>query len=303
VKPIVTTDQDVIELVRATLDVAGVDGTVHARKIGGPEEFALAADQPVVSASTFKVFVLLEFACRVAEGTLSATTRIRVTPEERTMGPTGLSVLLDDVEMTARDLAVLMMQISDNTATDVVQRLVGTEAVGRRIASLGLTRSVIEHDCRSLLAMLFDELGGDPKALSGDALAQAVAASPTLRAECGNRTTAREMTTLLDLIWRDEAGPAEACAEVRRVMGMQHAPHRLATAYVDGPVISAKTGTLFGGVRNEVGVIDFGEHQQYAVAVFLQAHSNELRNAVADRAIGDVARIVVDHLRAAPRNS
>jgi beta-lactamase class A len=32
------------------------------------------------------------------------------------------------------------------------------------------------------------------------------------------RTTAREMATLLRLIWRDEASPAQACAQVRQLM-------------------------------------------------------------------------------------
>jgi beta-lactamase class A len=291
--------------VRAALEAADADGAVHARRIGGGPRFGLEPDRPVPSASTFKVLVLLEFACQVAAGALSPTTRVRVPADERTTGPTGLSVLRDDVEMSARDLAVLMMQISDNTATDVVQHLVGTTAVARRVAALGLTATVVEHDCQELLDLLVDELGGAPDALEGlDALpaderARVFAASPSLRAERGNRTTAREMTAVLEQIWRDEAGPAQACAEVRRVMGLQHAPHRLSTAYGDGPVISGKTGTLVGGVRNEVGVIDFGDGEQYAVAVFLRGRSHERRDAAADRAIGAVARIVVDGLRGA----
>jgi beta-lactamase class A len=293
---------DPAERVRAVLEAADADGAVHVRRIGGTQRFALAADRPVPSASVFKILVLLEFACQVAAGTLSPTTRIRVPAGEHTMGPTGLSVLRDDVEMSARDLAVLMMQISDNTATDVVQRLVGTASVARRVAALGLTATVVEHDCRDLLALLVDELGGDPDvldtlhALDVDERARVLAVSPSLRAECGNRTTAREMTALLELIWRDEAGPARACAETRRVMGLQHAPHRLSTAYGDGPVISGKTGTLVG-VRNEVGVIDFGEGEQYAVAVFLRGRAHAHRDPAVDRAIGQVARIVVDALR------
>lgn len=46
-----------------TLALAGMDGSVHAREIGGPGQLELNADQTVPSASTFKVLVLLEFAC------------------------------------------------------------------------------------------------------------------------------------------------------------------------------------------------------------------------------------------------
>jgi beta-lactamase class A len=153
--------------------------------------------------------------------------------------------------------------------------------------------------------MLLAELGGDVDALDPAELAAALAASPSLTAVRGNRTTPREMTRLLDLVWTDRAGPPEACAEVRRVMGLQHAPHRLATAYLggprsgwaDGPVISGKTGTLYGGLRSEVGVIDFDGEERYAVAVYVRASSLAMRNAAADRVIGDVARIAVDSLR------
>jgi hypothetical protein len=157
----------------------------------------------VASASTYKVLVLLELACQVAEGRVSPTGRLRVPPGERTLGPTGLSVLQDDVELSVRDLALLMMQISDNTATDVVQRLVGTEAIGRRLEGLGLHRTVVESDCAGLLAMLRDELGGDVDALDPAELVAALAASPSLNAVRGNRTTPREMTRLLDLVWTD----------------------------------------------------------------------------------------------------
>jgi beta-lactamase class A len=303
------TASDTVAEIADTLRRAGVDAAVHARALGaageGARQVGLAADQPVASASTYKVLVLLELACQVAEGRVSPTSRLRVPPEERTLGPTGLSVLQDDVELSVRDLALLMMQISDNTATDVVQRLVGTEAIGRRLEALGLHRTVVESDCAGLLAMLLDELGGDVDALDPAELAAALAASPSLNAVRGNRTTPREMTRLLDLVWTDRAGPPEACAEVRRVMGLQHAPHRLATAYLggprsgwaDGPVISGKTGTLYGGLRSEVGVVDFDGEERYAVAVYVRATSLAMRNAAADRVIGDVARIAVDSLR------
>jgi hypothetical protein len=45
------------------------------------------------------------------------------------------------------------------------------------------------------------------------------------------RTTAREMAVLLRLIRRDEAGPAEACAQVRRMMARQ-SPGRLRACWV-----------------------------------------------------------------------
>jgi Beta-lactamase enzyme family len=63
------------------------------------------------------------------------------------------------------------------------------------------------------------------------------------------------MATLLRLIWRDEAGPAEACAQVRRMMARQVTRQRLALGFPRAGVqVAAKSGSLLGVIRNEVGV-------------------------------------------------
>jgi beta-lactamase class A len=289
---------ELLDEVRAAFDRAGATGAVHARPVDAPgPELAVDADAVQVAASTYKIAVLLEVACQAADGQLDPTRRIRIPVDRHSLGINGIATFLDDVEMSVRDLAMLMMQISDNTATDVVQDVVGTDRVSARLAALGLTGTTIRTDCRGLIEGITEELGGDPLNLPEDELRAALLASPALAGRTGNTTTARDMTTLLSMIWRDEAGPAEACAQVRRVMQAQFAPHRLSTAYRDGPVIAGKTGTFFGGVRNEVGVVDFGGGERFAVAVFLRQRHNDLRDGRADAAIGAAARLMVDHLR------
>ncbi|WP_165974810.1 serine hydrolase [Nonomuraea deserti] len=286
-----------IEQAREALAAAGATGTFHARHVGGGAELALDADAVQVAASTYKVAVLLEVACQAVAGELSLTRRVRVPGDVRSPGPSGISSMLDEVELSVRDLALLMMQVSDNTATDVLQEIVGTARIAARLDALGIRDTTVRLDCAGLIAEIIDDLDGDPLNEDRDALGAAVAASPALAGTTGNTTTARDMTTLLSLIWRDEAGPPEACEEVRRVMLQQYAPHRLSTAYRDGPKIAGKTGTFYGGVRNEVGVVDFGDGEEYAVAIFLRQHEFDLRDGRADAAIGAVARLLVDHLR------
>ncbi|NYH82002.1 serine hydrolase [Actinopolymorpha cephalotaxi] len=278
---------------------AHADAALHARSIFGAGEVGLDADRRSAAASTYKVAVLLEVACQTAEGRIGAADRIRVPSDRRTTGPTGISILNDDVEMSVRDLAMLMIHVSDNTATDVLHELVGHEAVTARLRALGLTDTSFELDCHHLIAALLDELGDDRDALTPEELAERFRRSPSLRGERGNTTTPRDMTSLLSAVWRDEAGPPEACSEVRRVMGHQFAPHRLSTAYPNGPSVSGKTGTLFGGIRSEVGVVDFGGGEAYAVAVYLRGHRVARRDPDADRAIGRVARLAIDAIREA----
>lgn len=292
---------------------AQVDVRVHARSLDGTREWGLEPNSICVTASTYKVAVLLELACQYDEGRLSPTQRVRVSHDTRSVGPTGISSMVDDVELSLRDLALLMMQVSDNTATDVVQELVGTERISVRLAGLGLADTTIRLDCAGLVAEAIADLGGtlspseaegiknpaNPFGLAPQAYRAAVAASKSINGLSGNTTTPRDMTTLLSLIWRDEAGSPEACAEVRRIMAQQYAPHRLSTAYNDGPSIAGKTGTFWGGIANEVGVIDFGGSEAYAIAVFLRNRDFGMRNGRGNHAIGQVARVVIDQLRLA----
>ena len=303
------TAQRVDDQVREALDRVGADVSLHVRAVDDDRDYAFDADRTSVAASTYKVAVLLEVASQASAGELALRQRVRVPADDDRHG-NGISGTRDAVEMSVRDLALLMMQVSDNTATDTLQALVGTDRINDRLQGLGLTETIVRRDCAGLIADITADLGGDVEALheadlqSGDPLglgseriAAAVASSPALAGRTGNTTTARDMTRLLQLIWTDQAGPADACAEVRRIMAQQFAPHRLSTAYRDGPLIAGKTGTLWGGVRNEVGVVDFRDGNRFAVAVYLRQHDYDLRYGAADAVIGEVARLAIDHLR------
>jgi beta-lactamase class A len=110
------------------------------------------------------------------------------------------------------------------------------------------------------------------------------------------------MTTLLSMIWRDEAGDAAACAEVRRIMALQVWPHRLSSGFPDGVTVAGKTGTL-PGIRNEVGVVTYPDGGRYAVAVFTRAHTYEGQRPEIDAAIGTAARLAVEEIRRTRRAS
>jgi beta-lactamase class A len=104
------------------------------------------------------------------------------------------------------------------------------------------------------------------------------------------------MTTLLSMIWRDEAGPPEACAEVRHVMGLQVWPHRLTAAFPDGVALAGKTGTL-PSVYNEVAVVTYPDGTRYAVAVYTRSSSYALRQPAMDRVIGQAGFLAIEALR------
>ena len=299
-------DDEARTAIETALHGAGVHGFVHVRDLATGAEIGVGSDTPVVLASVFKVPVALELACRFAAGELDPAERVRVAAEGRTTGGTGLSALQDEVELSLRDLAQLMISVSDNAATDIVLGRVGVEAVNARMAALGLEGTVLVGDCAFLLGRLVEELeltpaerarleAGDEEMfteISGGRWERC----QDLRAETTNRSTPREMARLLELVWGDEAGSPQACAFVRRIMGQQVWPHRLRAGFPGAVRTSGKTGTL-PFVRNEAGIAAYPDGRLYAAAIFTVAPMPALQKPDGDRVIGTVARIAVEHLR------
>lgn len=294
------TAQTLEERLRATLHAAGCDGCLHAVNIESGVGVGLSPHQIAVAASVFKVPVALELYRQSAVEGLDLTEQIRLDAENRTTGPTGLSNAQDSATLSLRDLALLMLSISDNTATDAIIARVGLERVNATLQTLGLKNTVIRNDIRGLLESIandagvpsLDALGSLPPAEHEARLEGCRAFQP----EHATHTTPYDMTCLLQRVWRDEAAPAEACAQVRGLMRYQ-ASHRLALGFPSEVSVHAKSGSLMGWIRNEVGVVTYPDKSEYAVAVFTRAHKRLARQPAIDQAIGAVAALAVEDIR------
>jgi beta-lactamase class A len=291
---------DVRARIQAAFRDAGVAGVLHATDIDTGREVAVGADEPVVLASVFKVPVLVTFYRQAADGLLDPAEPVTLRPEDRTAGPTGVSALLDEVRMSLRDLACLMITVSDNTAADAVLDRVGLDAVNATAAALGLPGTVVDSGGRDLLDTFLADAGVTTFGELWSRLDEPgmLGRLRALDPHRTSRSTPREMTRLLALIWRDEVAPPAECAAMRRLFGLQVWPHRLSSGFpYDDVVVSGKTGTL-PTIRNEVGVVEYPDGHRYAVAVFTRS----LPIAVlpqADAVIGTAARLAVEWLRLA----
>lgn len=287
------------ERIAGVFAAAGARGFVHAQEIGGGPEVALGADDPVVLASVFKIPVAVAYAREVAAGRLDETERTKVGKRYR-IGGIGTAGCADDVELSWRDLALFMLTMSDNAATDVVYHRLGQDAVDRVLADLGLRHTRLIGCCEDLFASVLADLGAgegdDLDAVFAGATPERMWKLAVLDPARTTSSTPREITTLLDAVWTDRAGTPEACESVRSMMARQIWPHRISAGFGPDASIAAKTGTL-PAVRNEAGVVSFPDGRRFAVAVFTRADSLDERQPAVDAAIGGAARLAVDHLR------
>ncbi len=295
------------------LNDLGLYCAAYAAPVSGGPGVGFQADDLVTPASVMKVQVALTVENAISSGALDGAERRVLTPTNRTPGPVGISLMNDDVSMTVRDLVALMLTISDNVATDELIAVAGLEQVNLTTRELGMARTEVSTDLRTMLDDLAVEVGfrdyaalvaHDPKVdgpPSEEQVRTAIAGSTALDPRRGTRTTPRETVGLLQAVWTDSAGSPDACAAVRRLMGQQLTRHRIASGFGPEVAVAAKSGGLLGVVRNEAGVVTFPDGAAYAVAVFTRREpGNPTEPAVIDAAIGRTARALVDRLRESP---
>jgi beta-lactamase class A len=283
----------------AVFDAADVDGYLHAIDLDTGAEVGHSADAPVVLASVFKIPVLVTLFRCVDADELDPAEQVLVPAGDRTPGPYGLSVMRDAATLSWRDLAWLMMSISDNAATDIVCERLGIDTVNAAMDELGVPGVRLVGDCADLFDTMRADLGLPETAPLDDVDVSDRTVAVTLRAITPlqtTRATARDMTTLLGLVWSDRAATPDSCAQMRRILGQQVWPHRLASGFPEPDITtSGKTGTL-PTWRNEVGVVAYPDERRYAVAVFTQSRTT-VGDPRGDAAIGAAARAAVQALR------
>jgi len=300
--------------IEESFEGAGCTGALLVRRLSDDAEVGVRSDDVWLAASVIKVPIALEFFVQAEQGQLDPTLRVTLQPGMSTPGPSGISLAQDAVTISLRDLVLLMLSISDNAATDAVLAAVSAEAVNRRLRDLGCQSTVLVDsiqasvdtlavdlgfpDYATLLRAQAGELGADARAASVDQ--GRISSSRVLDARRASRTTARDMVQLLRAVWRDEVGAPAACAELRRVMATQ-VSRRLAVAVPDGGSLAAKTGALFGRVRNEVAVIGMPDGEHYAVAVLTRPHQPFVRVSEIDLAMGQAVKAAINELATGSR--
>jgi beta-lactamase class A len=292
-------------------DDAGCRGSLHVVRLGDGAEIGHEPDRPRIMASVVKVPIALAFFSSVATGETDPAQAVRIEPDDATPGPVGISRFMNAATLSLQDLSYLMLTISDNAATDAVTAAVGLDRINRAVRAVGCDSTVVVSDLRTMLDGVAADLGfadyaqllaaqrGDlgPIAAAASTNAARIDACGALDPATATRTTARDVTRLLSAVWNDQAGPPDACASLRAVMAEQ-VTRRLGPAVADGGTLAAKSGGLFGRIRNEVGVIADPDGAEFAIAVLTTAFEPFRHENKINRAMASAVQIAVEELRA-----
>jgi len=112
---------------------------IYIKSIETGEEIAIGADRRMETMSTIKIPLMVEALEQVKAGKFKLTDKYTFVQADSQPGTGTIQRLDPGAVMTVKDLLTMMIIVSDNTATEVLYRMVGgPDAVNKRLDALGL---------------------------------------------------------------------------------------------------------------------------------------------------------------------
>jgi beta-lactamase class A len=223
----------------------GVMG-VAIKDLTNGDHIFLRADEVFAQASSIKITVLAELYRQAQEGKLKLTDFYTVQASDLVPDSNILGGLTPGVtRVTLRDLATMMVAVSDNSATNVLIDRVGMDNVNTMLDSLNLSHTRLRRKMMDLEAARHGK---------------------------ENISTPQEMMTLLEDIHQGKVLNKEMTGDFFKVLGTgkdSWIPRDLPA----GVQVADKPGSL-EGVRNDSGIV-FVEGRPYVICVMTTFLRNE----------------------------
>ncbi len=258
------------QLQQMAAEFDGVMG-IAVKDLGTGETFFANADTVFPQASSIKIPILLELFRQAQAGTLKLDERVDVKKAQMAAG-SGVLLHFSDVgsALSLRDLAVLMIVLSDNTATNVLIDRVGMQNVNDNLRRLGLTQTRLQR-------IMLDV--------------------DSQRASRENLSTPREMVLLLEML---DAGktldPKSTQAALEILKYSKNTALR--RGLPAGVALASKPGGI-GGVACESGIV-YLAGKPYAISVMTTLNKD---SDAAEKAMADVSRRVFDYFERLARSN
>ncbi len=223
------------------------------------DSIGINADRNLPAASIIKIPVMVEVFRQIALGKFSLRRTVSVTSGDRDWGFGKLCGAPQGSAYSVRNLLWLMVTQSDNTATNMLIRLVGRANINETMNGFGFNQTWLGDIIHS---------DGDVREL---------------------RTSANDMMRLLWMIAERRLVNAKACNLMLQIMLAQHHNTLLPVGLPKGMRIAHKTGTLHDTL-NDVGFVEL-RGSPYIICV-LTTHLTDLN--VGERFIRIASRITFE---------
>ena len=264
-------------ILRTTRSVNATWG-IYVKSLETGEEVAIDADRQMETMSTIKIPLMIEVFEQIKAGKFKLTDKYTFVEADSEPGTGTIQRLDYGAVMTVKDLITMMIIVSDNTATEVLYRMVGgPEAVNARMQALGLkTTRAMNVPSKWFPALrsapTTEQFYRDGKSPFGF-------------------STPREMGRLLEMMERGTLVDKPSSDLMLRIMRGQLYRTRI-PRYVTGYTIPHKTGDFLPYVGDDVGVLE-APGKTIILTVFTGNHFGS--GEALENAIGLVAKDIADY--------
>ncbi len=297
-----------------TAEAAKVKGRLglYVRHVESGETFGIREAERFQLASVFKIPVLMTLHKEIALGRVSLDDRIMFEERMKTFGSGLMGDMKAGLNISIQDLQLLMMARSDNTATDILYKLVTPEAIAAMLAEAGAKETTIDLDTRGLILAFLGldpdrrltpaELARLPGSVWADPARQA--AAKAFEASAHNTSTPREIGMLLEKCVKGEFVDPAVSGRVLETM-KSHTGAELILRYLPMATEIARKGGSLARDGEDTVLLDAGVVwlPENAGTLVLCLFGNDLREVHYElkHKMGMMARAAYDYFLAKNR--
>lgn len=242
--------------------VQGIVGYAAVDFVKG-ERFAANEHMQFPQASAIKIPVLMEVYKQAHEGTISLNDKLSVGKARQVGGSGVLNEFGDNTSaISVADLCVLMIVLSDNSATNILIDLVGMHNVNKTLQTLGITRTRLQR-------RMMDQ-------------------AASIRGE-ENISTPADALKIMEYLYKGEFVNRRVSDQILSVLKKGKGSGALQSAAGAGVPVAFKPGGI-SGVATEWGIV-YLEGFPYGAALMMSFASGD----EADATLRSVARILHDY--------
>ena len=236
----------------------GVAGAA-VKDLNSGQTLSINGDEVFPTASTIKIHILTQLLARAERGELDLDQPMRITSDMHVPGSGVLASMERGVELTVLDVAVLMIIVSDNTATNLCIDMAGIDGTNALVRDLGLRNTALRRKMQDKAAVARND---------------------------ENVSTPVECVAMLEHLQAGRPSPrvAEQCLAILKKAKVSP----LAQVVPNGIPLANKPGGM-DRVRCDAGIV-YLPNRPYAIAVMTKFALGTLNQQ--DRFIVDVARTV-----------